>query len=44
MPKLIKQIHDLFNIAIDKGVTEYIPNSKVDDIIDQEVQKLSGTF
>lgn len=35
MPKLIKQIHDLVNLAIDKGVTDYIPNSKVDDAIDQ---------
>lgn len=35
MAKLIKQIHDLVNLAIDKGVTDYIPNSKIDDAIDQ---------
>lgn len=35
MAKLIKQIHDLINLAIDKGVTEYVPPSKIDDAIDQ---------
>jgi len=35
MPKLIKQVHDLVNLAIDKGVTDYIPNSDIDDAIDQ---------
>lgn len=35
MAKLIKQINDLISLAIDKGVTEYIPNSKIDDAIDQ---------
>ena len=33
--KLILQIHNLIGLAIDKGVTEYIPNSKIDDAIDQ---------
>ena len=35
MAKLILQIHNLISLAIDKGVTEYIPDSKVDDAIDQ---------
>lgn len=35
MPKLILQIHDLIGLAIDKGVTEYVPPSKIDDAIDQ---------
>jgi hypothetical protein len=35
MPKLIKQIHDLIGLAIDKGYTQYISDSQIDDAIDQ---------
>jgi len=35
MAKLIQQIHDLINLAIDKGITEYISTSQIDDAIDQ---------
>lgn len=33
--KLIKQIHDLINLATDKGVTDYHAPSQIDDAIDQ---------
>lgn len=33
--KLIKQIHDLIGLAIDKGYTQYISDSQIDDAIDQ---------
>ena len=35
MPKLVKQIHDLISLAIDKGYTQYISDSQIDDVIDQ---------
>ncbi len=35
MSKLIKQIHDLIGLAIDKGYTQYISDSQIDDAIDQ---------
>lgn len=35
MPKLVKQIHDLINLAIDKGYTQYVSDSQIDDVIDQ---------
>jgi hypothetical protein len=35
MAKLIKQIHDLVGLAIDKGITQYISDSQIDDAIDQ---------
>lgn len=33
--KLIKEIHDLINLAIDKGVTDYIPAPDIDNAVDQ---------
>lgn len=36
MPKLVKQIHDLISLAIDKGYTQYIPDADIDNVIDQE--------
>lgn len=38
--KLIKQIHDLINLATDKGVTDYHAASQIDDAIDQGQQLL----
>lgn len=35
MAKLVKQIHDLISLAIDKGYTQYISDSQIDDVIDQ---------
>lgn len=35
MAALIKQIHDLIALAIDKGYTNYISDSQIDDAIDQ---------
>jgi hypothetical protein len=35
MSKLVKQIHDLISLAIDKGYTQYISDSQIDDAIDQ---------
>lgn len=35
MAKLIKQIHDLIGLAIDKGYTQYVTDSQIDDVIDQ---------
>lgn len=34
MAKLIQQIHDLINLAIDKGVTDYISPENIDNAID----------
>lgn len=34
MAKLIQQIHDLINLAIDKGVTDYISPEDIDNAID----------
>lgn len=38
--KLIKQIHDLINLATDKGVTDYLSMSQIDDATDQGQQLL----
>jgi len=35
LAKLIKQIHDLIDLAIDKGYTDYVSRSQIDDAIDQ---------
>lgn len=34
MAKLVKQIHDLISLAIDKGYTQYITDAQIDDVID----------
>ncbi len=35
MAKLVKQIHDLIGLAIDKGYTQYISDADIDNAIDQ---------
>src|SRR5258706_5070258 len=40
MAKLIAQIHDLINLAIDKGVTDYISPENIDNTIDAGQQLL----
>lgn len=35
MAKIIKEIHDLINLAFDKGYTDYIPSGDRDNAIDQ---------
>jgi hypothetical protein len=36
MAKLIKQIHDLIALAIDKGYTQWIPDADIDNVVDSQ--------
>ena len=40
MATLIKQIHDLIGLAIDKGYTNYITASQIDDVVDSAQMEL----
>ncbi len=44
MPKFVKQVHDLITLAIDKGITNYIPSEQIDNVIDQGQMVLFRTL
>lgn len=40
MGTLIKKIHDLIGLAIDKGYTQYVSDSQIDDVVDSAQMEL----